>query len=126
MKEAATSGLWYFWFLCLLTGIFFPAIGKAQTNVNGSKVVKLSESERAWLQQHPIVYWGVDPDWPPFSSFDKEGRASGINIEIVELIAKRAGLHLKLVKTPTWSETLHKTDTGEIHFIGGIVRTEER
>src|SRR4051812_18546706 len=113
MKKTATSRLWYLWFLCLLTGIFFPAtVGQAQTDENSSKVVKLSESEKAWLQQHPVVYWGVDPYWPPFSCFDKEGRASGINVEIVELIAKRTGLNVRLVKTPTWSETLRKTDTG--------------
>ncbi|MDB6124694.1 MAG: Histidine kinase [Pedosphaera sp.] len=126
MKKAATSGFWCFWFLYLLAGSFFPAVGKAQTNENGSKVVSLSEPEKAWLQQHPVVYWGVDPYWPPFSSLDEQGRASGINVEIVELIAKRTGLNVRLVKTATWSETLRKTSTGEIHFIGGIARTEKR
>jgi signal transduction histidine kinase len=127
MKKAAASRLWYFWFLCLLTAGFLPAEnGKAQTSQNTTKTVNLSESEKAWLQQHPTVYWGVDPYWPPFSSFNEQDRCSGINVELVELLAKRTGLNIKLVKTPTWSETLHKAETGEIYFIGGIVRTKER
>ncbi|EEF62230.1 sensor histidine kinase [Pedosphaera parvula] len=127
MKRTATRDLRLIWILCLLAGSFLvTAIGNAQTNLNVSKPVRLSEAEKAWLRQHPVVYWGVDPHWPPFSSFDRQGRASGINVEMVELIAKRAGLNIKLVQTPAWSETLRKADTREIDFIGGIARTEER
>jgi signal transduction histidine kinase len=127
MKRMSTGGLRLIWFLCLLAGGFLTtAIGNAQTNLNVSKQVNLSEAEKAWLRQHPVVYWGVDPYWPPFSSFDLQGRASGINVEMVELIAKRTGLKLKLVQTPAWSETLRKAESGEIGFIGGIARTEER
>ena len=86
----------------------------------------LSQSEQSWLQQHPVVHWGADPQWPPFSSFDRQGRISGIDVDIVQLLAARTGLHLEFVETPTWSETLRKAGTGEIDFIGGIAHTEER
>jgi signal transduction histidine kinase len=78
------------------------------------------------VQQHPVVYWGADPQWPPFSSFDKRGRITGIDVDIVKLIGARTGLHLEFVPTQTWSETLDKASKGEIDFVGGIARTEER
>jgi signal transduction histidine kinase len=88
--------------------------------------VALTEEERAWVQQHPEVYWGADPEWPPFSSLDDQGNLSGIDVDIVHLIASRTGLQTKLVKTRNWSETLRKAAAGEIDFVGGIARTEER
>jgi signal transduction histidine kinase len=113
--------------LYLLIWFFSLAIsGETQTNVNDSARVPLTDAEKAWVQRHPVVYWGVHPHWPPFSSFDEHGRASGINVELVELIAKQAGLKLKLVRTSSWTETLTNASTGEMHFIGGIARTERR
>jgi signal transduction histidine kinase len=88
--------------------------------------VALSEEERTWVQQHPEVDWAADPEWPPFSSLDGQGNLSGIDVEIVHLIASRTGLQTKLVKTRNWSETLRKASAGEIDFVGGIARTDER
>jgi len=39
---------------------------------------------------------GVDPQWPPFSSYDKQGQIRGIDVEIVNLIGKRTGLNMQL------------------------------
>src|SRR5204863_3523839 len=88
--------------------------------------VALSESEKIWIQRHPVVYWGVDPSWPPFSSYDKQGQMRGIDVEIVNLIAKRTGLNMQLVRTASWPETLRKITTGEIDVVAGIARTEQR
>jgi len=99
--------------------------GIAQTNRDALRVV-LSEPEKAWIAKHPVVYWGVDPHWPPFSSFDKQGRIAGINVELVRLLAKRTGLNLQFRRTENWSDTLRKASTGEIDVVAGIARTEAR
>src|SRR5258706_9467809 len=102
MKQRIRISRGHSWLLCLLVWIFLPmGMGGAQTHSAGPKQVQLNEAERAWLQKHPVAYWGVDPNWPPFSSFGEQGRCSGINVEILDLIAKRAGLNLKLMSTPT-------------------------
>jgi signal transduction histidine kinase len=103
-----------------------PTKAGAQKNRDDSPRVNLSEAERAWTQEHPVVYWGVDPQWPPFSSIDSVGRISGIDADIVKLIGQRTGLNLQLVQTADWSETLNKATQGQIDFIGGIARTEKR
>jgi len=112
--------------LCVSVLLLIPISPRAQTNLDGKLRVILSDSERAWKQKHPVVYWGVDPHWPPFSSFDKQGRIAGIDVEIVNLIAARTGLNIQVVRTPTWSETLRKAAAGEVDFVGGIARTDER
>jgi signal transduction histidine kinase len=99
--------------------------GIAQTNQGDAHVV-LSEAEKAWLQKHPVVYWGVDPNWPPFSYYNKQGQLRGINVEIVNLISKRTGLNMQLVRTTNWPETVRQVSTGEIDVVAGIARTEQR
>ncbi len=89
-------------------------------------MVPLTEPERAWVQKHPVVYWGADPKWPPFSCFDKQGRMTGIDVEVVKLLGKRTGLNLQLVKSSSWSETLGMATSDKIDFVGGIAQTEER
>jgi polar amino acid transport system substrate-binding protein len=114
------------WFLCLCLFLPDASSAAAQVSREGGKHVVLTESELAWEKSHPVVYWGVDPQWPPFSSLDAQGRISGIDVEIVKLLAERTGLNMQLVKTETWSETLQKAGTGELDVVGGIAHTEER
>jgi signal transduction histidine kinase len=78
------------------------------------------------MQKHPVVYWGIDPQWPPFSSFDRDGNLTGIDVDLIKLLAERTGLNLQLRRTENWSETLEKARTGEIDVVGGIARTDER
>jgi signal transduction histidine kinase len=112
-------------YICFSGWILAAQSGIAQTNRDALRVV-LSEPEKAWIAKHPVVYWGVDPQWPPFSSFDKQGQITGINAELVRLLVKRTGLNLQFRRTENWSETLHKASTGEIDVVVGIARTEAR
>ena len=112
-------------YICFSGWILAAPSGLAQTNRDALRAV-LSEPEKAWIAKHPVVYWGVDPQWPPFSSFDKQGRMRGIDVEIVNLIAKRTGLNMQLARTASWPETVRKVSTGEIDVVAGIARTEQR
>ena len=85
MRNEAIAGLLCAWFLCLCPGGLLPDAVSAGTQADreDGKQVVLTESERAWVQSHPVVYWSVDPYWPPFSSVDAKGGISGIDVEIV-------------------------------------------
>ena len=34
--------------------------------------VELTEAERQWLEEHPVIKMGPDPNWPPFEFFDED------------------------------------------------------
>jgi signal transduction histidine kinase len=114
-----------FLIFCIVGLIAVAQSSNAQTNRNDVHAA-LSEAEKAWIQKHPVVYWGVDPQWPPFSSYDKQGQMRGIDPEIVNLVAKRTGLNMQLVRTTSWPDTIRKIKTGEIDVVAGIARTEQR
>jgi signal transduction histidine kinase len=111
--------------LCFSGWIMAAHNGMAQTNRDYAHVV-LSEEEKTWIQKHPVVYCGVDPNWPPFSSYDRRGQLKGIDVEIVKLVAKRTGLNLQMVRTKSWPDTMRKISSGEIDVVAGIARTEQR
>lgn len=48
----------------------------------------------------------VDPDWPPYESIDSSGQHIGIAADLLELVAARSGVELRLVRTATWQESL--------------------
>ena len=112
--------------LYLVASFEAGAPAESQSNAHETSPVILSQSEQNWLQQHPVVYWGADPQWPPFSSFDRQGKISGIGVDIINLLGARTGLHLQFVQTTNWSETLRRAATGEVDFIGGIAHTKDR
>jgi signal transduction histidine kinase len=114
-----------FLIFCIVGLIAGAQSSNAQTNRADAHVV-LSEAEKAWMQKHPVVYWGVDPHWPPFSSYDKRGQIRGIDVEIMRLIEQRTGLNMEFVRTTSWPDTLRKIITGEIDVVAGIARTEQR
>ena len=88
--------------------------------------IPLTDSERQWIKEHPTVYWGADPNWPPFSSLDKKGKITGIDVEVMRLVAERTGLNIALVPTSSWTETLEKVRQHEIDFTSGTSLNENR
>ena len=88
--------------------------------------VELTSEEAAWLQAHPVVRWGVDPAWPPFSYPNRKGELVGIDAELTRLVAERAGVRIILVRTSSWSETLARARAGEIDFLSGTAITSDR
>src|SRR5690242_5939530 len=74
------------------------------TDSDSRKVaVHLTAPEQAWLRTHPVVRWGEDPNWPPFSQYDNHHNLVGIDADIVRLAIARAGLKVTPVRADSWS-----------------------
>ncbi|GEM_PF-4140216 len=126
MTSVPGARFWEKWLLVAFLGAFCCRVDAKPAAPEGSPPVALSPQERAWLTNHPVVDWGMAPDWPPFSSYDKNGNPKGIVPDIVNLVARRTGLHLQLVPTSTWSQSLRLLTTGKIDFAGGMTPTRDR
>ncbi|MBP0047520.1 response regulator [Marinobacterium sp. AK62] len=86
----------------------------------------LTEDEQAWLEQHPVIRIGVDPDWRPFEFVDPRAGYQGIIADYVGLLSERLGVQFEPQQAATWSEVLAKYDRGEIDLIPGLSSTFER
>ncbi len=59
------------------------------------------------------IIYGLFDKYQPYEWFDGEGRASGMNIDLLKAVSKQAGCDYEIVSGP-WSEMLDKLKNGEI------------
>lgn len=88
--------------------------------------VILSEEQRRWIAQQPALHVGITPEWAPFSYFGTDGKATGIDIEILNLISQRTGLRFEVVRADSWKETLKLVGEGQVDLVSGVAQTGER
>jgi len=51
-----------------------------------------TEEEINWIKAHPTITFAVSSDYLPHSFVDKDGIVKGIQIDYIDLIAKKTGI----------------------------------
>ncbi len=85
----------------------------------------LSDTERKWIKEHPVIRVGGGPDWAPFDFVNSDGNYSGIAYDYLRLIAKKSGLHFKVI-VDKWSHNLQKIKNGKLDLLHAVYYTKER
>lgn len=88
--------------------------------------VELTESERAFIQKHPVIYLGVDPKFIPYEFIDSDGKYKGIASEYIQLINRRTGLRMEVVPNLTWTEAYERGVQKKLDVLPCVSKTEER
>lgn len=85
-----------------LDGLVFE--GKRPVSVD-EPVLKLdlSEQEKAFIKDHPVIRVSNELDWPPYDYF--EGNTpKGYSVELMQLLAARIGVKFEFVQAKTWDD----------------------
>ena len=88
--------------------------------------IQLTEEEKQWLHKHKTVRLGVDPDWPPFEFFGEDGSYMGMASDVVDLLSKRIGLKMEVVRNLSWADVISKGKARELDVFPCVVKTPER
>ena len=88
--------------------------------------IELTDTEKAWIKENPVVKFGYDPGWGPFSYRDARGEFTGIDADYLKLIGQRLGLTFKPVHSLSWPEAYEAARKGEAHFLVSTAEDEER
>ena len=56
-----------------------------------SQELDLTEDEKKWIKQNPIVYFGYDNNWPPYEIY-RDGKYLGICNDFIQIISKKTGI----------------------------------
>jgi PAS domain S-box-containing protein len=83
-------------------------------------------SARADERPPDLVTVGVLRDWPPEYSLDSQGRPQGFAIDVMNEVARRAGLTVRTVQFETFPEMERALATGEIDVIPNFGIVEGR
>jgi PAS domain S-box-containing protein len=88
--------------------------------------IPLSQEERNWLSQHPVIRLGDDPQWAPISFLNEDGEYSGISSSYVHLISERLGIKMNLIKGLTWTQVMEKVRQQKIDIVPSVMKSPER
>ncbi len=90
-----------------------------------SLLQSLTQDERRWLAEHPVIRMGGEPDWPPFD-FIENGQHQGVAADYLTLLSERLGVEFEMVADNPWAVTLSMLENREIDAISAIWKTPAR
>src|SRR5262245_23777064 len=86
----------------------------------------LTEPQRRWLAEHPVIRFGVSgDDWPPFE-FNGKDPPEGISYDYLNGLARRLNLRLQPVRVKNWSEVLQGIHDRQIDFCLSMYKSPDR
>lgn len=97
----------------------------AEVIIQEKSVLDLTEQEKAWLAEHPIIEIGVMNSWPPMNYDDKNGNPKGIGASFTKALNRRLGgaIHLK---SGSWSEIYEAVKERRLAGLMGITPRTDR
>lgn len=88
--------------------------------------ISWTEDELAFVEDHPVIRLGVDPEFVPFEFIDENGEYKGIAADYLSLISEKTGLQFEVVKSLTWPEAYDMALVGKIDALPAVGKTSER
>jgi PAS domain S-box-containing protein len=98
----------------------------ADVKVGSVRKISLTDRERNWIERHPVIRLGIDPEFAPFEYFDKEGNYRGISSDYVKILNERLGLKMEVIPGLSWPEVIEKARAKEVDVLPCVGRTGER
>ena len=88
--------------------------------------IDLSSAEKNYLEKLGTLNVCVDPDWEPFEMMDAKGNYTGIGADLLTLVTQRLGLHVVIVQTKDWDESVAYSKAGKCQIISFLNQTPYR
>lgn len=88
--------------------------------------VILTQEERAWLTDHPVIHVAMDPTWAPVEFADDQGRFHGISMEYLHRLSELLDVSFEVAGGLTWQEAVDAVGSGELDLLSSMSRTPER
>ena len=83
----------------------------------GAGELTLDEAERRWLAEHPVIEFGYDPDWAPFSYYDQAAGFSGLDADVLKVLGARLGVRFSPRHHADWSTAYRSAVAVEISVL---------
>ena len=88
--------------------------------------LSLTDREKAWIDEHPIIRASNDPAFPPIDFDGPDGMPTGLAADIMALVAQKLDLNVEYAKGQTWQEAYEGVRTGKVDLLLAVTRSAER
>ena len=116
-------------FVCMLILLLFNnacLLAVCAASSDKADAIQLTQAEQAFIEEHPVIYLGVDPTFVPYEFIDSDGTYKGIAADYIDLICERTGLQMVVAEDLTWSEAYEKAVKKEIDVLPCVAETSDR
>lgn len=109
-------------FVCLVALLLASV---CDSSARQGRTVQLTDEEQQWLHTHPVIRVANETDWPPFD-FNESGRAKGLTIDYITLLAQKVGLNVEFVYGYSWGELVEQFQQRKIDVMPAFYINEQR
>ncbi|MBN1501876.1 MAG: transporter substrate-binding domain-containing protein [Spirochaetes bacterium] len=86
----------------------------------------LTETEKKWLSEHPVITVASDPDWPPVEFTDEHGSNSGISYDYAKIIEQQLNIEFRFINNLSWQESYRLLKNHKIDMTTSVAVTPDR
>jgi PAS domain S-box-containing protein len=108
------------------TAVAGPEINSPSEPASSSFLKTLTEQERKWLRDHPVISVVLDPNWPPLEYINERGAQSGISGDYLQLVEQRLGVKFKRILNLNWKDALARLERYELDMTTCVAETSRR
>lgn len=96
------------------------------TTVFSDTTVALTQQEKDYINEHPVIYLGVDPNFVPYEFIDIDNSYNGIAKDYLDLISQKTGLKFEVALNLTWDQAYEKVVLKQLDMLPIIGVSDER
>jgi signal transduction histidine kinase/CheY-like chemotaxis protein/HPt (histidine-containing phosphotransfer) domain-containing protein len=102
-----------------------PLLAQAPAREATAGPAAVSPAERAWLEKHGSIRFGI-PEFgqPPFDIVAESGEYEGVTADFLKLIQSRLGLKIEWVRVKTIGEMVKAVKAGKIDMAGSLIERQ--
>lgn len=90
-----------------------------------SSAAELSQKEKDFLENHPVITLGSDARWSPYVIVNNQGLVTGFDTDILNLINEKTGANFQIVPG-LWTEMVEKAKNKETYGLSTSSANKER
>lgn len=90
------------------------------------RIMSLTDEEKAFIEEHPVIRLGVDPKFIPYEFIDNDGEYKGIAADYLQLLSDRTGLTFETEMNLTWETAYEKAVLKQLDVLPCVSKTAER
>ncbi|MCK9261377.1 MAG: EAL domain-containing protein [Azoarcus sp.] len=111
----------------LISALFGLTASPAQANdAIPDTQPSLSTADRQWLQAHPVIRIGIDPNYAPYSFLGESGRVQGVVAEYLAHIENTLGIRFEIRADLDWPQLMEAVRDHRLDAVATVVRLPER
>jgi ABC-type amino acid transport substrate-binding protein len=115
-----------FLIMLLLVTLSVYGFEQIKDSVETESVLQLTLEEQSWLDGHPIIKVGSDPQWAPFEFRNNNNIPIGLTRDYISIIEKKLGVKFEYSISQSWNEIFTKAKNKEVDILSAVVPTKER